>query len=377
FFVVETDHENYECAKKIETSGVRQAYVAEYALHDYPIKAEDILSKGGLAWDSSLSTVNIDKFELGFASIGMCTHAFYEAINHAANRNLYGQMVTDFPHVKKIFTEAYTRLMAMKLAGLRTADYLRAASETDRRYLLYNPIVKMKVTSQGEKVVALLHEVIAAKGYEQDTYFEMAIREISMLPKLEGTEHVNMALIIKFIENYFFNPVHYPEIPKRNESGNDEYLFRQSVGGLGSIKFPDYGKPYEGVEILNVKVFKEQVELFKEILLKAPPDKTQRASIDYMLATGELFTLIAYAQLILENVKIYDIPDNLINEIFNFAIRDFSNFALNVVLNHENTPEQEEIFMKMIKKPVMDKSGFESVWQNHVYALKDQYVMSE
>lgn len=183
--------------------GVRQAYVAEFALHDYPISAEDILSRGDLAWNSSLNTVNIGKYELGCASLGIATHAFYEALNHATGRNLYGRSVTDFTHVRKLFTESYARLTAMKLFALRAADYLRSASDEDRRYLLYNPIVKMKVTGQGEQVVGMLHDVIAAKGFEQDTYFEMALRDIGMLPKLEGTEHVNMALIIKFVRNYF------------------------------------------------------------------------------------------------------------------------------------------------------------------------------
>ena len=32
----------------------------------------------------------------------------------------------------------------------------------------------MKVTSQGEKVIGML-DVIAAKGFEQDTYFEIAV----------------------------------------------------------------------------------------------------------------------------------------------------------------------------------------------------------
>ena len=35
------------------------------------------------ALDAALNTVNVGKFNLGFASIGMCTHAFYEAITHA------------------------------------------------------------------------------------------------------------------------------------------------------------------------------------------------------------------------------------------------------------------------------------------------------
>ena len=376
FFVVRTDHPAYECVKKIDTSGVRQAYVAEFALHDYPITQADILSVGKPAWNSSLNTINIGKFELGCASVGIATHALYEALNHAAGRVLYGRSVTDFPHVKKLFTESYARLTAMKLVAWRAADYLRSASDDDRRYLLFNPVVKMKVTGQGEKVVSLLHEVIAAKGYEQDTYFEMALRDIGMLPKLEGTEHVNMALIIKFVKNYFFGPVDYPEIPRRHEAGDDSYLFHQFTGGLSSVCFPDYRLVYTNNRSANIAIFHEQVDLFRSLLSTAPPDATQAADIDYMLAAGELFTLAVYAQLILENARIYQTPDALLEQIFAFLIRDFSGFALRMILSYENTSSQEEIFRAMIRKPAMDKAGCEEVW-DMVYALKDQYHMNE
>jgi len=376
FFVVDPEHEKYECVKKIDTSGVRQAYVAEYALHDYPITEADILSKGKHAWNSSLNTINIGKFELGCASIGIATHCLYEALNHAAARNLYGRWVTDFPHVKKIFTESYARLIAMKLFAFRAADYMRVASDDDRRYLLYNPVVKMKVTGQGEKVVQLLHEVIAAKGYEQDTYFEMALRDIGMLPKLEGTEHVNMALIVKFVKNYFFNATEYPEIDQVDDVTDDEYLFNQKTGDLASICFPNYQLAYEGIESTVVSVFKEQVDLFKDLLIGAPPSKEQAKNIDYMLAAGELFTLIVYAQLILENSRIYPVEEELLDQIFTFLVKDFSRSALEMTLNHENSPEQENFFNSMIKKAPQSEEGFEQVWQK-VYGLKDQYVMNQ
>ena len=376
FFVVKSDHPNYECVKKIDTSGVRQAYVAEYCLHDYPIFQDDILSVGQLAWDTSLSTVNIGKFELGFAALGIATHCFYEALNHAAKRNLYGQLVTAFPHVRKYFCEAYARLHAAKLFALRAGDYLRSASDTDRRYLLFNPIVKMKVTSQGEQVVALLHDIIAAKGYEQDTYFEMAIRDIGMLPKLEGTEHVNMALNVKFIRNYFFDPLDYPDIPRRNDIADDNYLFQQFTGGLAKVRFPDYRLAYKGFDGANINIFREQVELFRQLLIQAPPTPEQLKNIDYMLAAGELFTMIVYAQLILENSRIYQLDENLLEQIFAFLIRDYSAFALQMILNHSNLPEQEDIFRRMLKKPAHDNGQFEQVW-SQVMALEDCYRMPE
>ena len=376
FFVVDPKHEKYHCDKKIDTSGVRQAYVAEYTLDDYPITEADIVSRGEHAWNSSLNTINIGKFELGCASIGIATHCFYEALNHAASRSLYGRHVTDFPHVKKLFTESYVRLIAMKLVAFRSADYLRAASDDDRRYLLFNPIVKMKVTGQGEKVVKCLHEIIAAKGFEQDTYFEMAIRDIGMLPKLEGTEHVNMALIIKFVKNYFFEPQAYPELGQKNEAGDDGYLFKQKTGKLASVRFPDYRTAYQGVDSPNIRVFREQVELFRTLLMTAPPSKEQAANIDYMLAAGELFTLIVYAQLILENGKIYGTDADVLEQIFIFLVQDFSAQALQMVLAQDNSPAQEEIYNKMIKKPVKDREGFQRVWQS-VYGLSGQYIMNE
>ncbi len=378
FFVVDTQHPNYECVKKIDTSGVRQAYVAEFALHDYPVTEADIVSKGPHAWDSALNTVNVGKYELGWASIGICEHSLYEAIDHAANRSLYNMYVTDFAHVKKLFTEAYSRLVAMKLFALRACDYFRSANPDDRRYLLYNPIQKMKVTMEGERVIDLLHEVTAAKGFEQDTFFEMAIRDIGMLPKLEGTTHVNMALVVKFLQNFMFNHRDYAEVPKRNDPANDEFLFNQGpTKGLSKIQFEDYNKAFDGLNIANLDVFREQIKAFVDFLTKATPDETQQGNIDYMLTVGELFTLIPYSQLICENKKIYDIEDEIMEEIFKFIVSDFSAHATRLYTGQKNTEKQEELILKMINKPVRDDDNFNKVWENHVYALKGQYQMNE
>jgi acyl-CoA dehydrogenase len=374
FFVVDTQHENYECIQNVVAW---QGYVAEYALNSYPITEEDILTQGRDAWDSSLNTINVGKFNLGWGSIGICTHAFYEAITHAAHRNLYGKWVTDFPHIQQYFVDAYTRLTAMKMFASRASDYMRSASSEDRRYLLYNPMVKMKVTTQGEEVINLLWDVIAARGYEKDTYFEMAAKEIRSLPKLEGTVHVNMALIIKFMANYFFNPDQFPEIPKKNDPVNDDFMFNQGpTRGLGKIRFHDYNLSYDSIDLANVNRFKEQISIFKEFLMTAAPDQEQIKDIDFLLNLGELFTLVAYGQLIIEKSRMDRIEDDLMEQIFDVMIRDFSKFALQIYTKPGTTEKQMSLCMKMIKKPVSDRERFLNVWENHVYRLKDNYEMN-
>ena len=273
FFAADSQHPNYQLIKNTVYS---QNYVAEYRLQDYPFTEDDVLHHGDDAWNAALNTVNVGKYNLGWASIGICTHAFYEAIDHAANRHLYGKTVTEFPHVKQLFTDAYVRLVSMKLFALRAADYMKSASSEDRRYLLFNPMVKMKVTTQGEEVINLLWDVIAAKGFEKEPYFAMAAQDIRCLPKLEGTVHVNMALIIKFMPNYFFFPAEYAPVPRRDEGSDDAFLFNQGpTKGLGKIKFHDYRIAYDSYDLPNLSVFKEQIKLFREMMMKAPPSAEQ------------------------------------------------------------------------------------------------------
>ncbi len=374
FFIADYKHKNYNLVKNTVNS---QNFVGEYILENYPVTENEILAKGQQAWDNALNTVNVGKYNLGWASIGMCTHAFYEAINHASNRNLYGMFVTDFPHVKKLFTDAYTRLTAMKLYAMRTSDYMRSASLEDRRYLLYDPLVKMKVTVQGEEVINLLWDIIAAKGFEKDTFFEMAARDIRALPKLEGTVHVNIALIIKFMKNYLFAPKEYAEIPQVNKAKNDDFLFNQGpTRGLGKIQFHDYKEAFSLFELPNLNIFKEQVAIFKESIIKAPSTPEQQKDTGMMLAVGEIFTLIPYAQLILENAKIYKLDESLLDQIFDFMVRDFSKYALELHNKPSSTDKQMEYCMKMIRKSNTDEARYMKVWNDFVYAQNGEYEMN-
>jgi len=376
FFLVDPRRPGFKLVKNVVAS---QSYVAEFVLEDYPVAEEDLLLRGPAAWDAALNTVNVGKYNLGWASIGICTHALYEAIRHAANRRLYGMAVTDFTHVQRLFTDAWARLTAMRLFGLRAADYFRSASRQDRRYLLFNPVMKMKVTTEGEKVIDHLWDVIAAKGFEKDTYFEMAARDIRALPKLEGTVHVNIALIVKFMKNYFFAPADLPDVPRRDDPADDTFLWDQGpASGLSSIRFQAPGPVFAAWPQPNVALFREQVEAFKALLARATPTEAQARDVDFLLAVGELFTLVVYAQLILENAALRaaeGIDGDTVDQIFDVLVRDFSRHAVDLHGKAASTPAQMELALQMIRKPAQDPARRERIWQR-VHALKDAYEMS-
>ncbi len=376
FFAVDSRHKNYNLVQNIVTS---QNYVAEFQVKDYPITEEDILSVGREAWDTSLSTIAFCKVNLGWGSIGICEHAFYESITHASKRRLFNQYVTEFTQVKQLFMDAYCRLIAMKHFAYRANDYMRTASDKDKRYLLFNPMVKMKVTTQGQDVVGHLWDIIAAKGLNKDQYFEMAIRDIQMLPKLEGTVHVNMVLVLRFMKNFFFDKdISLPKIPMSREAKDDTYLFNQgaTTKGFDKIKFHDYEEVYkEFANLPNVKTFIEQTKSFKDFLEFAYPDNSQREDIDFMLTIGEMFTLVAYGMLVLENAKLDKEDMDVVNLIFDVFVRDFTKYASIVYSKASVHETQQKHLLGIFKKSTPNKEKFDKVYNDYILSLAGVYEM--
>jgi acyl-CoA dehydrogenase len=375
FFAADSRHDRYELIKNVVNS---QNYVANYALRDYPVTEADLLHRGPDAFHAALNTVNVCKYNLGWGAIGMCTHAMYEAVTHAANRSLYGTLVTDFSHVRRLLTDAYARLIAMKLVATRACDYMRSASAVDRRYLLYSPLTKAKITSEGERVVTALWDVIAAKGVEKDTFFEAVTREIGLLPRLEGTVHINIGLLGKFMPNFLFAPnTELPVIARRDDAADDTFLFAQGpTGGLGKVRFGDWRAAFDAfAQLPNVALLREQIDVLTEMLASATPDAVQQKDIDFAFAVGQLFATVPYAQLILEEAGLSGVDEALIDEIFALLVRDFNGYAVELADKPATTDEQARFAMRMVRRPVHDPGRYERIWKEHVLPINGAYRM--
>jgi acyl-CoA dehydrogenase len=377
FFLVDTQHERYRLIKNVVHSPM---FVAAFDLDAYPVSRADILHVGKPAWDAALATVNVGKVNLGWGSIGIAEHAFYEAITHANNRILYGKRVTEFPHVRRMLADAYARLIAMKTYSSRSADYFREASEEDRRFLLFNPITKAKVTSEGERVVDLLWDVIAARGFERETYFSQAAAMIRALPKLEGTVHVNIALVLKFMPAYLGaamgGAADYPEVPVRQDAADDSYLFRQGpAAGLSKIRFND-PRPATArfAHLPNVKIFIDQTAALADLVMQAPPSPEQQKDLDYLQVLGQLFTQVVYAQLICENAglaldgqvrassvsDLSDLTEAHVDRVFAVFVQDMAEQAVALHGQASASAQQRQLALALVKAPVIDDAAEEA-----------------
>jgi len=79
-----------------------------------------------------------------------------------------------------------------------------------------------------------------------------------------------------------------------------------------------------------------------------------------------------------ELIQIWDknnIDDDLIDQIFDFMVRDFSKYALQLYSITSSTFIQKRLCRMMIRKPVTDNKRYERVWEKYAFAMKDQYEM--
>jgi len=324
------ESDGFRNVRKIRTLGIRAAYVGEFAVKDQAIPVGDVAAEGRQALGAVFGTVTLGKFFLGFGSIGMCEHAFADAADHLRTRILYGKPVIEMPHIRSAVTQAYARLTGMKLFAYRALDYVHAATDADRRYLLFNAVQKAMVSTDGLKVMALLSDCLGAKGFESDIYFEMALRDTQLIPRLEGSAHINLALAARFIARYFsrFDPaMAYPKSLVGGQIAPREnvYLMQARNGAINAIAFPDFLLAYHPLlSIANVQTFTKQIEAVRRFLAdnksKPEPAEDQVAGIH----RGQCLAVIAYGQLIAENCALLSVAAPMIDAIFHNLVSDLT-----------------------------------------------------
>jgi acyl-CoA dehydrogenase len=237
-------------------------------------------------------------------------------------------------HIEANVHRAWVRLMAMKLYAFRAIDYVHAASASDRRYLLFCAVQKAKVSTEGLKVMSLLQECVGAKGFESTGYFEMALRDIQLIPSLEGSMHINLGLAVQFIPRYFDRSDSTLGQPPSLAGGEirsreNPYLMEARAGSPHAVGFCPYLDAYGLLASSNaVAPFLRQVQAFREIATARSAGNVETSDMQFEMALGQCFATIVYGQLIAENAVRLNVPEAMTSSVFAVLVEDLSTLAL-------------------------------------------------
>ena len=85
---------------------------------------------------------------------------------------------------------------------------------------------------------------------------------------------------------------------------------------------------------------------------------------------------MVYGQLILENAKIYSVDNDLLDQIFDFMVRDFSQLCASALQQAEQHARADGALPEDDPQALVDEARYEKVCNDHVYSLKDTYEMN-
>ncbi len=265
----------------------------------------------------------------------------------------------------------------MKLFGERAIDYFRCADPDDRRYLLYNPITKMKVTTEGERVVDLLWDVIAAQGLREGHLLRDGRARHPRAAQARGhgaREHGAGAEV----------HAELPLQPGRVRAGPDAPGRRRRRvplqpgpdPGAGQDPLPRLAPAYEHVRRRPERraLHRAGGGPLRTLLATAPPGEDQQRDLG----------LPAHPRRALHARRLRpadpgagraDRPrPRRLDQIFDIFVRDFSAYAIELHGKASTTEAQQAWALEHVRKPVADAERFGRVFEQ-VEALAGAYEM--
>jgi acyl-CoA dehydrogenase len=221
----------------------------------------------------------------------------------------------------------------MKFYAYRALDYFQAACADDPRYLLWSAVQKARVSTEGVKVMGLLSESVGARGFEAQTYFEPAFREVQLIPGLEGSTHINYGLTAQLLDAYFAaGPEATPPESlalSAAEPGENPYWMEARDRSARTVRFAHFLRAYLPLRSLaNVRSFPRQVRAFRALAEGGVSALNHAADAGLSIAIGKCFSVIAYGQLVAENCLAAGVPLPAVSVIFHRLIEDLSAEAL-------------------------------------------------
>jgi acyl-CoA dehydrogenase len=215
--------------------------------------------------------------------------------------------------------------------------------------------------------MSLLQECMGARGFESDTYFEMALRDVPLIPSLEGSMHINLGLAMQFVPRYFNRPDSTLNEPPSLVGGEvpcceNTYLTSARTGATHAIAFPPFSDAFQPrIDLPNVSLFARQSAAFRNVMQFDNSESAGPANLQITVAEGQCFATIVYGQLVAENAVRLKMPNELTSLIFSVLAGDLSALALELAAIPQIDEAKRQLILQMIEAPAANARDWDEV----------------
>ncbi|MYN17695.1 acyl-CoA dehydrogenase [Rugamonas sp. FT107W] len=190
-FIVDADTPGFEIAERIQV--IAPHPLARLVFRDCRVPATRRIGEAGQGFKVAMSTLDVFRTSVAAAALGFARRALDEALAHATQRKMFGQVLADFQ-----MTQAK---LAQMVTGIDAAALLtyRAAWQRDqgRNVTKEAAMAKMTATETAQQVIDAALQMFGGLGVVSEQPVERLYREIRALRIYEGATEVQQLIIAR------------------------------------------------------------------------------------------------------------------------------------------------------------------------------------
>jgi alkylation response protein AidB-like acyl-CoA dehydrogenase len=292
-FILDRDSEGLSFGQEEDKMGIRGTSTRSLILENARVPVNNLLFQIGKGHVVAFNTLNLGRYKLSGACLGMAKLAFKDSLQYSKNRMQFGQSISNFGLIKEKIGEMAIRIFVAESMTYRTSRLLEEAvkgitkTANDIGFGLvsrieeYAPecsINKVYASEMLDYVVDEAVQIHGGYGYIKDYPVEQYYRDSRIYRIFGGTNEINRLLILRMLL-------------KRAEKG--QFHLRNSIEKVTSEILMPSATPYsQGKDLEDLGRLVENAKKIVFLLLEAVSQILSNSLEHHQEVTGMISNII-------------------------------------------------------------------------------------